>query len=66
MKKEGKMKFVIRFNEEKWHGNRLTTGRQVRQKTIYAEDWDEADLIAHKIWAEEVGPEYSMSLTAVR
>ncbi len=66
MNKKGKMKFVVKFNEERWNGKRLSTGRQVKQKTIYVDDWDEAELVAHKIWAEEVRSACSMSLTPVR
>lgn len=66
MNKEDMMKFVIRFYESKWNGKRMSTGRQVKQKTIYTDDWDKADVVAHKMWAEEVGPEFEMSLTRVR
>ena len=66
MNKKGKMKFVVKFNEERWNGKKLSTGCQVKQKTIYVDDWDEAELVAHKIWAEEVGSACSMSLTPVR
>lgn len=46
------MKFRVRVYGEKWNGRRCSVGKQLRQKTFCAEDWDEAELIAGKIWTE--------------
>ena len=46
------MKFRVKVFEDKWNGKRVTTGKQIRQKTFEAESWEEAEVIAHKIWTE--------------
>ena len=56
------MKFRMRLND-------AFTGKQVKQKTFKAEDWDEADKIAHRIWREfeeETGRAVSMGLSVVK
>lgn len=56
------MKFRMRLND-------AFTGKQVKQKTFKAEDWDEADKIAHRIWREfeeDTGRAVSMGLSVVK
>ena len=39
------MKFRVRLYD-------AYTNKQVKQKTFKADSWDEADVIAHKLWQE--------------
>lgn len=62
------MKFKVQIFTDKWNGNRVTAGKQMKQKTFTADDWDEAEVIAHKVWADveaQTGNAGDMRLTRV-
>ena len=63
------MKFIARIYEEKFNGSKTTTGKQLKQKTFNAEDWDEADIVAHQLWQEvekKTGLPATMSLSVIK
>ena len=61
-----KMKFILQIYADKWIGNRCYTGRKIKQKTFYADDWDEAEMIQYKLM-EDWGLEgYSSQLSVLK
>jgi hypothetical protein len=63
------MKFRVRFYDDKWSGRTCSTGRQVKQKTFHAEDWDDAEVIEQtlreKLYIER-GKYFSSQLSVVK
>ena len=63
------MKFRVRFYEDKWNGRTCSTGRQIKQKTFYAKDWDEAELVGQQIGEklyEERGKWFACQMSVLR
>lgn len=63
------MKFIARFYADKWNGHRLSQGRQVKQFTFRAKDWDEAERIVDVFSAnmyEKTGRSFQNSLTVIK
>jgi hypothetical protein len=62
------MKFKVQIFTDKWNGNRVTTSKQIKQKTFTADGWDEAEVVAHRLWLDvetKTGNAGDMRLTRV-
>ena len=47
-----KMKFRLRVYADEWHGRTCRTGKQIKQKTFYADGWDDAERKSYKFLEE--------------
>ena len=60
------MKFRLTVHADEWHGNHCRTGKQIKQKTFMAEDWEEAERKAYKFLGEWNLEDYSIQLSVVK
>ena len=62
-------RFRVRVYEEVWNGGRLSRGRQVKQKTFRAKDWNEAEEFGRRFCRDlesENSEPYGYAVSSVR